>query len=92
MSNYEFKLLRFLRARLSLVSKLVVHSIIGAPSTDQIDYALNYRRTEAAFVLVDFGPNAPLRLRRWLRVKVSGQGPPKPSPAAEAQRYDHRRS
>ena len=24
--------------------------------------------------------------RRWLRVKVSGQGPPKPSPAAEAQR------
>ena len=71
---------------MSLVSKLVVHSIIGAPSTDQIDYALNYRRTEAAFVLVDFGPNAPLRLRRWLRVKVSGQGPPKPSPSAEAQR------
>ena len=71
---------------MSLVSKLVVHSIIGAPSTDQIDYALNYRRTEAAFVLVDFGPNAPLRLRRWLRVKVSGQGPPKPSPAALAQR------
>ena len=71
---------------MGLVSKLVAHSIIGAPSTGQIDYALNYRRTEAAFVLVDFGPNAPLRFRRWLRVKVSGQGPPKPSPAAEAQR------
>ena len=34
-------------------------------------------------VSVNFGPNAPLRFRRWLRVKVSGQGP---SPAAEAQR------
>ena len=37
-------------------------------------------------VSVNFGPIAPLRFRRWLRVKVSGQGPPKPSPAAEAQR------
>ena len=37
-------------------------------------------------VFVNFGPIAPLRFRRWLRVKVSGQGPPKPSPAAEAQR------
>ena len=37
-------------------------------------------------VSVNLGPIAPLRFRRWLRVKVSGQGPPKPSPAAEAQR------
>ena len=69
----------------------MVHSIIGAPSVDQTDDALNCRRTEAAVfqshALVDFGPNAPLLLRRRLRVKVSGQGPPKPSRAAEAQRY-----
>ena len=39
-----------------------------------------------ARVSVNFGTIAPLRFRRWLRVKVSGQGPPKPSPAAEAQR------
>ena len=35
----------------------------------------------------DFDPNESLCFRRWLRVKVSGQGPPKPSPAAEAQRF-----
>ena len=73
-----------------MVSKLVVDSIIGAPSIDKTDDALNYRRSEAAVfqshALADFGPTAPLLLRRRLRVKVSGQGPPKSSPAAEAQR------
>ena len=37
-------------------------------------------------VPVNFSTIAPLLFRRWLRVKVSWQGPPKPSPAAEAQR------
>ena len=40
-------------------------------------------------VSVNFDPIAPLRFRRWLRVNVSGQGPPKPSPAAEAQRSSY---
>ena len=54
---------------------------------------VNYSPTSTPGNLGDRGPwrnplspSAPLRLRRWLRVKVSGQGPPKPSPAAEAQR------
>ena len=54
---------------------------------------VNYSPTSTPRNLGDRGPwrnplspSAPLRLRRWLRVKVSGQGPPKLSPAAEPQR------
>ena len=55
----------------------------GAPETFGRNRGATLFPSRALFEL---GPIAPLRFRRWLRVKVSGQGPPKPSPAAEAQR------
>ena len=63
----------------------------GAPETFTRSRGVKFFQARAASpfqlrAFVDFGQNAPLRLRRWLRVKVSGQGPPKPSPTAEAQR------
>ena len=52
---------------------------VGAPETFGRNRGATLFQSRALFEL---GPIAPLRFRRWLRVKVSGQGPPKPSPAA----------
>ena len=67
-----------------IVERKVPYHLTILPSDGPI--GLGYIFSIARCFFVDLGPNAPLRLRRWLRVKVSGQGPPKPSPAGEAQR------